>query len=295
VKTLALLLLAGCNVVYGLDETKTKPGVLDVDGDGFEDDVDNCPGVANADQTDSDDDGVGDLCDSCPSMPGAFDPIDEDDDGLVDVCDDCPGRANRNQLDGDGDGIGDECDFLPTAQTRAFFDNFIAPRAEWSAPWPAANGALTPTTLPSEMKLTGLRLVTNSDREWQADARVDLRPNPTATGRFGIRLTNPSTGTVFECGVLVTPIGADPSMLRTTGYVNTGGTTDLGNFNFSNDTAFIHASVRLIAGVPSFECSWDSVRYKFPCMMCNGADMRDVELSLFASIPETIRFVDIIK
>ncbi|TNF25705.1 MAG: hypothetical protein EP329_22620 [Deltaproteobacteria bacterium] len=35
----------------------------DLDGDGVDDSVDNCPTVANADQTDTDLDGVGDLCD----------------------------------------------------------------------------------------------------------------------------------------------------------------------------------------------------------------------------------------
>ncbi len=43
---------------------------VDVDGDGVTDDIDNCPGVANADQIDADADGVGDVCvnhDNCGS------------------------------------------------------------------------------------------------------------------------------------------------------------------------------------------------------------------------------------
>ncbi|MCB9650133.1 MAG: hypothetical protein H6730_26625 [Deltaproteobacteria bacterium] len=48
-----------------------RPG--DRDSDGWEDNVDNCPDVVNADQTDSDADGIGDACDP-----------DSDGDGLVD-------------------------------------------------------------------------------------------------------------------------------------------------------------------------------------------------------------------
>jgi hypothetical protein len=39
--------------------------LVDGDGDGVSDDVDNCPTIANADQVDSDGDGVGDACDNC--------------------------------------------------------------------------------------------------------------------------------------------------------------------------------------------------------------------------------------
>jgi len=43
----------------------------DADGDGVPDTQDNCPTVANPDQTDSDGDGVGDACDQCPGTPAA--------------------------------------------------------------------------------------------------------------------------------------------------------------------------------------------------------------------------------
>jgi len=56
------------------------------DLDAFEDAIDNCPAVANDDQTDSDLDGVGDVCDDCTLV------------------------SNPNQRDTDGDGYGNVCD-----------------------------------------------------------------------------------------------------------------------------------------------------------------------------------------
>lgn len=43
--------------------------MLDHDGDGVLDEVDNCPTTANPDQADTDSDGRGDACDACPNDP----------------------------------------------------------------------------------------------------------------------------------------------------------------------------------------------------------------------------------
>ena len=54
----------------------------DIDEDGTDNDVDNCPNDYNPDQSDSDGDGLGDECDDCNDMSG-----DINDDILVDVLD----------------------------------------------------------------------------------------------------------------------------------------------------------------------------------------------------------------
>jgi hypothetical protein len=72
---------AGTN--YESDECQT---VLDLDNDGISGTDDNCPGLANTDQTDTDMDGVGDVCDNCPYMSNA-DQLNSDEDWQGDACD----------------------------------------------------------------------------------------------------------------------------------------------------------------------------------------------------------------
>ena len=60
----------------------------DTDGDGFADDLDNCPVTPNPDQADNDVDGIGDACDNCLTV------------------------ANPDQADTDADGLGDACTFV---------------------------------------------------------------------------------------------------------------------------------------------------------------------------------------
>ena len=71
----------------------------DGDGDGVLDADDNCPAVANPNQTNTDGDAEGDACDA-----------DDDNDSVADANDNCPLDANADQADGDGDGVGDACD-----------------------------------------------------------------------------------------------------------------------------------------------------------------------------------------
>lgn len=62
------------------------PFITDADGDGINDEQDNCLEVYNPDQLDTDGDGIGDACDNCMNV------------------------SNPDQQDSDGDGIGDVCE-----------------------------------------------------------------------------------------------------------------------------------------------------------------------------------------
>ena len=104
----------------------------DNDGDGVNDDVDNCPTVANANQADNDSDGIGNKCDNCRGIANP-DQVDTDGDGNGDACDECPidpfndadgdgicadqdncpNEGNGAQGDADDDGIGNLCDNCP--------------------------------------------------------------------------------------------------------------------------------------------------------------------------------------
>ncbi len=92
---------------------------IDADQDGIEDELDNCPDLANADQADADGDGVGDACNECGSElegscgdpdPQPTEPEDSDSDTILDDVDNCPEVKNKDQIDEDDDGVGDKCD-----------------------------------------------------------------------------------------------------------------------------------------------------------------------------------------
>jgi hypothetical protein len=72
---------------------------LDSDADGIVQMFDNCPSIANTDQSDLDGDLVGDLCDG-----------DLDGDSVENALDNCPNVFNDDQADLDSDDVGDACD-----------------------------------------------------------------------------------------------------------------------------------------------------------------------------------------
>jgi len=71
----------------------------DIDGDNVLNDKDNCPTVANIEQTNTDQDAMGNACD-----------LDDDADGVLDVDDNCILVVNPAQMDADQDKVGDVCD-----------------------------------------------------------------------------------------------------------------------------------------------------------------------------------------
>ena len=66
---------AGFNWVKAQTQGCSEP-IVDTDGDGICDELDNCPTVANPDQADADGDHTGDVCEDA-DQDGVFDPVDE--------------------------------------------------------------------------------------------------------------------------------------------------------------------------------------------------------------------------
>ncbi|MBI4818417.1 MAG: thrombospondin type 3 repeat-containing protein [Deltaproteobacteria bacterium] len=129
----------GSILINNTDMGETYSTSDDFDNDGFEDDFDNCPFVANRDQLDADGDQIGSSCDNAPVVPnpsqddvdgdgiGDVDDLDKDGDGLRNEVDNCPGMFNPVQYrtldeatlgdacnsDDDSDGIADVSDPCP--------------------------------------------------------------------------------------------------------------------------------------------------------------------------------------
>jgi len=90
---------------YAVRDLTWQP--TDDDSDGVDNACDNCPTVANVDQSDRDHDFVGDECDSCPDNKEN----DADADGVCGDVDQCPGSDDHDDLDMDG--VPAACDNCP--------------------------------------------------------------------------------------------------------------------------------------------------------------------------------------
>jgi hypothetical protein len=102
-------------------ETSYIDPVVDTDGDGVDDEDDNCPDDANADQADLDEDGLGDACDTDADGDGDLNTVDCDDldpsryTAAIEICDDlidndCDGDIDLDDTDVDLDAPDSDCD-----------------------------------------------------------------------------------------------------------------------------------------------------------------------------------------
>ena len=103
---------------FVVSDAQTCPAP-DLDRDGVENSIDNCPYISNIDQSDDDADEIGNACDFdldnnlVPNeleVSGQSGEIDSDKDGWLDTQDNCPSVINVGQADSDRDSAGDACD-----------------------------------------------------------------------------------------------------------------------------------------------------------------------------------------
>lgn len=106
---------AGAAIGAALGYLACSQGVGDSDGDGVNDDLDQCPGTPegvevdeNGCPLDSDGDGVPDYLDKCPGTPAGTTvgpdgcPLDSDGDGVIDDNDECPGTPPGVEVEANG-------------------------------------------------------------------------------------------------------------------------------------------------------------------------------------------------
>ena len=195
----------------------------DGDGDGVEDHVDNCLGLASADQADLDGDAIGNPCDDDvdgDAVPTAADNCivvangdqsDLDGDGSGDACDDdrdgdgvgvgdnCPTVPNADQLATDGDSVGDACDVDDDGDDVVDArDSCPTVRSDTASGCPGVRSALRLKSKAAKRVLTGRlsadlpacqtgRQVSVWKQRKGKDRRID-RDRSSAAGRFKVKL-----------------------------------------------------------------------------------------------------------
>lgn len=116
---------------------------VDTDGDGVNDDTDNCLSVSNPTQHDEDTDGYGDVCDNCPTVANTS-------------------QANTGETSASApaDSLGDACDPRPTqaGDSILFFETFTgaALSSNWavqSGTWAVGGDIVTQASLLSDQRI----------------------------------------------------------------------------------------------------------------------------------------------
>ncbi len=124
------------------DAPRGMPGV-DTDGDGSDDDMDNCLAVPNPGQHDEDSDGYGDDCDNCPSFPNTSQT-----------------NAGETNAGAAADSVGDACDPRPdrAGDSILYVETFAgaALGGDWSVisgTWMLGSDAAAQTSLTSDQRI----------------------------------------------------------------------------------------------------------------------------------------------
>lgn len=116
---------------------------VDTDGDGVNDDTDNCLSLSNPTQHDEDADGYGDVCDNCPTVANTS-------------------QANMGELTASApaDGVGDACDPRPTqpGDSIIYFEPFneASLSSDWSiqvGTWTVGGDVATQASLLSDQRM----------------------------------------------------------------------------------------------------------------------------------------------
>lgn len=195
---------AGCNQLYGLDQTVPEPP--DGDRDGIDDTADNCPSVTNPEQADTDLDGFGDACDGCADLATERN-HDEDGDGRGDDCDACPTAPDFGD-DMDGDSVPNPCDPGAGVTAPIAFDPFLEVDAPWATtgtPWQATGDSIAPIAQLADDD-PGLRAesIEIAGVEWFVDIGISARERWQPGTRFGVGIVDPN-GQLVSCEVRCMP------------------------------------------------------------------------------------------
>jgi hypothetical protein len=175
-------------------------GIFDEDEDGVEDERDNCPGVANRDQTDTDNDGIGNACDNCPE------------------------RYNPDQLDSDGNGIGDRCETTTSGGNKDPDKNTgtgskpdeteVDPALQEEQVW----AAIKDSNLPGDFKDY---LETYPNGIHTAEAEQRLQDTYTNVAKGLLNYIVPDTMTLNEAREVVLSISRDTSKVTQKKFIDT--------------------------------------------------------------------------